>query len=119
MDESTGNITSYAWDFENDGTIESNEESPAFVYRTAGTYSVNLTVTGKGGSDDETKVSYITVAEPLAKPVANFTADPVQGIAPLDVQFTDVSTGDAITAWAWDFENDGTIDSTEQNPRHS
>jgi PKD repeat protein len=118
-DESTGNITSYAWDFENDGTIDSTGQSPAFVYSTAGTYSVSLTVTGKGGSDDETKISYITVAEPLAKPVANFTADPVQGIAPLSVQFTDASTGYAITAYAWDFENDGTIDSTEQNPQHS
>ena len=115
-DESTGNITSYAWDFENDGTIDSTEQSPAFVYSTAGTYSVNLTVTGKGGSDDETKVSYITVAEPLAKPVANFTADPVQGIAPLNVQFTDASTGTAITAYAWDFENDGTVDSPRTEP---
>ena len=118
-DESTGSITSYAWDFENDGTIDSTEQNPAFVYSTAGTYSVNLTVTGKGGSDDEVKVSSITVTEPLAKPVANFTADPTQGIAPLNVQFTDASTGTAITAYAWDFENDGTIDSAEQNPVHS
>jgi PKD repeat protein len=118
-DESTGSITAYAWDFENDGTIDSTEQNPAFVYSTAGTYSVNLTVTGKGGSDDEVKVSSITVTEPLAKPAANFTAYPTQGIAPLNVQFTDVSTGTAITAYAWDFENDGTVDSAEQNPLHS
>jgi len=31
------------------------------------------------------------------------------------VQFTDASTGSPV-AWAWDFENDGTPDSTEQNP---
>jgi len=118
-DESTGSITSHAWDFENDGTIDSTEQNPAFVYSTAGTYSVNLTVTGKGGSDDEIKDSFITVTEPLAKPVANFTADPTQGIAPLNVQFTDASTGTAITTYAWDFENDGTVDSAEQNPVHS
>ncbi|OPX63659.1 MULTISPECIES: PKD domain-containing protein [unclassified Methanoregula] len=117
-DESTGKVTSWAWDFENDGTIDSTEQSPAHVYGAAGTYAVSLTVTGPGGSDDEAKTGYITVAEPLAKPVADFTADPLQGAAPLSVQFTDASTGDAISAYAWDFENDGTIDSTDKNPQH-
>jgi PKD repeat protein len=118
-DESTGKITSWAWDFDNDGTIDSTEQSPAHIYSAAGTYAVNLTVTGPGGSDDETKLTCITVSEPLAKPLANFTADPVQGVAPLNVQFTDTSSGTAITAYAWDFENDGTVDSAEQNPLHS
>jgi PKD repeat protein len=118
-DESTGNITSWAWDFENDGTIDSTEQSPAYVYSAAGTYAVSLTITGPGGSDDETRTGYITVVQPPVKPVASFSADPLQGIAPLTVNFTDTSTGDAITAFAWDFENDGTVDSTEQNPQHS
>ena len=51
-------------------------------------------------------------------PVAAFTGDPTSGSAPLTVQFTDLSTGDDITAWAWDFNNDGNIDSTEQNPEY-
>jgi PKD repeat protein len=118
-DESTGTITSWAWDFDNDGTTDSTEQNPAYVYSTAGTYAVNLTVTGPGGSDDETKTGYISVAEPLAKPVASFTADPLQGTAPLTVQFTDASTGDAIASYAWDFTNDGNVDSSEQNPQYS
>jgi PKD repeat protein len=32
-----------------------------------------------------------------------------------DVQFTDLSSGNPI-AWEWDFDNDGTIDATQQNP---
>jgi PKD repeat protein len=118
-DESTGDITGYAWDFENDGVTDSTEQNPSHVYDIAGTYTVSLTVTGPGGADDETKTALITVTEPLAKPVANFTADPISGIAPLTVGFTDLSTGDALSAWAWDFDSDGSIENTEQNPQHT
>jgi hypothetical protein len=38
-------ITSYQWDFNNDGTIESTEPSPAFLFPDKQTYSVSLTVT--------------------------------------------------------------------------
>lgn len=50
-------------------------------------------------------------------PTANFTATPISGDAPLTVTFTDSSVN--ATAWAWDFENDGTVDSTEQNATHT
>jgi formylglycine-generating enzyme required for sulfatase activity len=48
-------------------------------------------------------------------PVASFTATPTFGTVPLIVQFTDTSTN-APTAWQWDFDNNGTVDSTQQNP---
>ena len=49
---------------------------------------------------------------------AEFTAAPRSGAVPLIVQFTDLSTAEntTITSWEWDFENDGTIDSYDQNP---
>ena len=47
--------------------------------------------------------------------IADFSATPVSGTAPLEVTFTDESTGGA-ESWSWDFNNDGTADSTEQNP---
>jgi len=50
-------------------------------------------------------------------PVTNFTANVIAGPAPLTVAFTDLSTG--ATTWAWDFENDGISDSSEQNPVHT
>lgn len=52
--------------------------------------------------------------------VANFSAVPTSGTAPLTVQFTDLSTGEntTITSWKWDFDNDGTIDATTQNPSY-
>ncbi|MDD3622282.1 MAG: PKD domain-containing protein, partial [Methanofollis sp.] len=47
---------------------------------------------------------------------AEFEADMTEGEAPLNVTFTDLSTGNVPT-WEWDF-GDGT-NSTEQNPLHT
>jgi PKD repeat protein len=49
---------------------------------------------------------------------AEFMADSTYGHQPFLVQFTDLSVGE-INSWKWDFENDGTIDSEEQNPQHT
>ncbi len=46
---------------------------------------------------------------------ANFDANITQGPPELTVQFTSTSSG-APDAWEWDFNNDGTIDSYEENP---
>jgi hypothetical protein len=46
---------------------------------------------------------------------ADFSADVTNGLAPLEVNFTDLSSGGP-DAWEWDFDNDGTIDSYDQNP---
>jgi PKD repeat protein len=49
---------------------------------------------------------------------ASFVAAPTAGIAPLMVNFADVSTSDEgpIVSWAWDFNQDGIDDSFSQNP---
>ena len=43
-------------------------------------------------------------------------ADPPTGPAPLTVDFVNLSLG--ATGWAWDFTDDGSIDSMLQNPSH-
>jgi endonuclease I len=50
----------------------------------------------------------------------DFLADPTQGEAPLNVQFTDetVSAGNIID-WSWDLDGDGSEDSNLQNPTFS
>jgi PKD repeat protein len=50
-------------------------------------------------------------------PNADFSAAPTSGFAPLSVQFTNLSTGSS--QYAWDFENDGVIDSNAENPSHT
>ena len=44
-------------------------------------------------------------------PIANFNSNTTQGVAPLSVQFTDLSQ--YATSRSWDIGNDGTIESTE------
>ncbi|HTY15447.1 MAG TPA: PEGA domain-containing protein, partial [Methanoregulaceae archaeon] len=115
-DESVGEVTGWAWDFNNDGHIDSTAQNPTYTYLSQGTYSVNLTVTGPGGSDSKVKDEFISVSP--AHPIADFNANPTSGAAPLTVHFTDESIGN-VTAWAWDFNNDGHIDSTAQNPTYT
>ncbi|MBM3157283.1 MAG: PKD domain-containing protein [Chloroflexi bacterium] len=58
-DLSTGEITSWSWDFGNGQT--STLQNPSNYYNHDGLYAVTLTVTGPGGTDVETKPSYIYV----------------------------------------------------------
>lgn len=58
----------------------------------------------------------VSIAPSTATPPNSaFTRTPASGAAPLEVAFTDTSTG-APTAWAWDFGDGGT--SAVQNPTH-
>ncbi|MBC8487134.1 MAG: VCBS repeat-containing protein [Bacteroidetes bacterium] len=113
-DLSLGNITSWEWDFDNDGNIDSYDQNPDWIYSLEGIYTVSLTISDGQNSSTEIKENYIEVLHP---PVANFTADPLSGYAPLEVNFTCDNPG-SNSYWEWDFENDGLIDSFEENPIH-
>lgn len=55
----------------------------------------------------------------LFKIKSAFSGSPTKGLKPLVVNFSDNSVtanGRSIVSWAWDFNNDGVIDSTLQNP---
>lgn len=53
----------------------------------------------------------------------NFSCDITSGLTPLTVQFNDESEtyydNLPITSWEWDFNNDGQIDSYQQNPSYT
>jgi PKD repeat protein len=63
-DTVTSGATTWAWDFNTDGTVDSTERNPSWVYPTAGTYSVSLTATNALGTDSMTRSNYITVTAP-------------------------------------------------------
>ena len=107
-DTSTGSITAYSWTFGDGGS--STLPSPSHTYG-AGVYTATLTVTGPGGSDSAST----TITALDLPPVAGFNASPTSGIAPLTVNFTDASTGNA-TAYAWTFGDGGS--SSAQDPSH-
>jgi PKD repeat protein len=82
---STFGYTSWAWDFDTNGTTDSTERNPVWTYPTAGTYSVSLTASNSYGTDTETKAGYVTVATP---PPATFVPLP-----PARILDTRIGTG--------------------------
>jgi len=113
-DISSGNPIFWEWDFENDGTIDSYEQNPSWIYNNSGTYTVSLIASDANYSSIMLKQDYIVIYSTEA----DFSADSNNGHTPLVVNFSDLSSGNPIS-WEWDFENDGTIDSYEQNPTYS
>jgi PKD repeat protein len=111
-DASTGSPASWSWSFGDGNT--STLENPTNTYVNNGTYSVTLTETNSIGTNVTTMTGYIVVG--AAAPVVGFTADPLDGTAPLMVQFTDSSTNTP-TSWAWDFGDGGS--SSIQDPVHT
>jgi len=101
----------YAWQLNNiliNNATNASLIIPNGQLTNAGTYSVIVTdLTGVVTSSNAT----LTVIVPA--PVPGFTAGPTSGAAPLNVSFTDTSSG-SITSWAWVF-GDGNM-STNQNP---
>jgi PKD repeat protein len=61
-DTSSGTVDSRAWDFQNDGIVDSTAASPTFTYTSANTYTAKLTVTNAFGSSSTTRT--ITVNPP-------------------------------------------------------
>lgn len=114
-DQSVGEIDAWNWDFDNDGVVDSVLQNPRYTYTEPGTYTVSLTVENSGGSDYKTKINYLRVTSPCK---VDFIAEPTEVTGITEIKFTDLSTG-KVTSWAWDFDNDGIIDSAEQNPTHS
>ncbi len=108
----TGPLT-YAWDFNNDGTVDSSVQNPSFTYISAGIYTVMLNVTGPDGSNERVRTDYISVSAAPVAPTAAFTATPTY----LSVQFTNQSTGTAPLTYAWDFGDGGS--STQASPSHT
>jgi len=114
-DLSTG-ATAWLWYFGDGSGITSTEQNPTYTYQAAGVYTVSLRASNACGNVWEVKEDYIVVTEECNTPVADFEASQTSGLAPLAVDFTDLSVG--AISWSWNF-GDGSAVSTEQNPSHT
>ena len=112
-DLSTGGATTWSWLF-GDGAF-STARNPAHTYQTGGSFTVSLTASNSSGPNTRARTDYIVVTTAVLLPIVDFTASPLNGNAPLTVQFTDRSTG--ATSWLWDF-GDGTS-SNLPSPSHT
>jgi uncharacterized membrane protein len=59
IDQSTGNITAWAWDFNDGGN--STEQSPAHTYTKNGNYTITLAITAPDCQNKLTKQEYISI----------------------------------------------------------
>ncbi|HEX6901897.1 MAG TPA: PKD domain-containing protein [Thermoanaerobaculia bacterium] len=111
-DTSTGNPTSWSWDFgECTGSPQcfSSAQNPTYTYQNPGTYTVTLTATNAAGSSSVSKLVQVTSA---SKPSANFCYQRNKKA----VIFFDAST-QSPTSWSWNFGDGGV--SALQNPSHT
>ncbi len=111
-------VVSYLWDFM-DGGNTSTDADPIYTFANDGTYNVTLTVTDAGGLTDTATVTIVVGMSANQPPVAVIEADPLSGVAPLDVSFTGNNSMDdfGIITYEWDFGDGGT--SSEVNPVHT
>jgi Tol biopolymer transport system component/PKD repeat protein/pimeloyl-ACP methyl ester carboxylesterase len=90
------------------------------LYEEPLSYALPYSGTVYAFADDKTGLRSTVVSSTLQAtvnaPIADFTATPWQGTAPLPVQFVDASTG-VVTAWVWSFGDGG--QSSEQHPAHT
>ena len=81
-----------------------------------GTHSIKTTSVDNDGGSSSDQISVTITETNNNPPIANFTANPTSGAAPLSVNFSDQSTNTP-TTWQWDFGNGST--STQQNPTYT
>ncbi len=115
---SSGRIALYEWDVDDDGTYEysTTSSTQSHTYTMDGTYTVRLRISDAGGSTAE-DTETATISDSV--PTADFTADTMSGTGSFTVIFTNNSTGyDQPLTYEWDFDEDGIIDSTFENPSY-
>jgi gliding motility-associated-like protein len=108
-----GNIISWQWDVNGDGTMDYTTNNFAHSYSTPATYQCTLVVTANQGCTD-TLVKDIVVSP---NPAVNFSYDPDCEGSPMT--FTDLTTisSGSLASWVWQF-GDGSNPSYAQNPAH-
>ena len=106
-----GNIVQHLWSF---GTTDSARvEDTTYLFQAPGNYTIIYTATNNTGCLASTTQNISVLPNPDARLFrGNSCSNQV-------TEFKDSSTvgfGNTITQWAWDFDNNGTIDSSNQHP---
>lgn len=111
-DNSTGNPTTWWWDFGNG--LTSIEQNPTVFYDSPGVYDVHLKVSDATSLDTLTLSAMVEV---FAVPDAQIQLLNNMECAPMEAQFSDLSTSATpLVSWFWDFGDGG--NSTLQNPTY-
>ena len=115
----SGGRTGLIWDWQiSNGvsTVNYPNAGPSIshLFATAGSWTVTVTATDSLGVSG-VNFGFVTVQDPVPPLVAGFTH--AATATPLQVQFTDTSTGPPIGSWSWDFGAAGAVgDTAARNP---
>jgi PKD repeat protein len=119
-----GSIVRYRWDYQGDGTFDTNDPVArdfTFTFAQQGTFMPLLEVTNNFG---ETATDTCTIEAQGNKPTATANASPSNGPIPLAVDLTCTGSDPdgSIALYEWDFDGDGTFDfssPTSGNTNHT
>jgi PKD repeat protein len=120
-DRSTNSPNKWQWDF-GDGSAISPSQNTVHQYTTAGTFTVSLWASSDGGTSLVCQ-KQIGVTLPDV-PVVDFSANQTTGWyagasgPQFCVNFTDLTTGSALSSWQWNF-GDGTGIDVNRNTVHT
>ena len=118
-DQSQGPVVLWEWDFNGDGVIDSTDKNPEWIYNEEGEHSVYLKVWASSGLNSELTRN-VQVKE-LWPPVAVSEPSYYGGednVVYFEGRFSYDVDGN-IVSYAWDFDGDGTVDSTEPYDHYS
>ena len=107
-------IISYAWDLDNNGTFETSGQDVSFNPDLPASYTVKLQVTDDDGETAiDSAVITINDITPTANAGGNQTGNEGTGVSLHGSGTT--APGDAIVAYAWDLDNNGSFETSGQD----
>ena len=119
-----GNIVRFDWDFDGDGAWDQYDglAQMSHTYQQPGVYQARMRITDDKGAQDVVAIVITAVVSGNLPPVAAFTPDDVFEDAPATIDFDASSSnaggddGDSVVHYEWDWEGDGTYDSSGESP---
>ena len=101
-------INQWAWDFNNDGSIDASAQNPNYTMGGSGSFPVTLLVGTNSVPSCTAQVTEQVYVNPI--PVVAFTGDTLSGCSVLSTNFADMSTvaNGTISSWNWNFGNGNT-----------
>jgi len=98
-------------------TYTTNPRGGAWTWAQINALQAGARLRRPAGTNTQSRVTQVWVVVDYTPPLpnANFTASPTSGCNPLDVTFTDASTGDPIS-WSWSFPGGNPSTASGQGP---
>jgi len=102
------NATSWSWDFDNNGIVDSTDKNPVHTYDAPGTYTVNLTASNENGTDSKLATINVSKQRVFLAYAIDKTIIDVAGKGPA----RNVTKAGDVIAFYVNVTNDGNIDLT-------